>query len=111
LDEERIAMMRVVGQALGLLGTVIGGYSAWFELTKGAESPTTGSVALGILAFALALGAGVAPLMLHRRPAPAGVVMVALGALGYLTSALGAWERDRAGAAYAAVPGPRRAPQ
>ena len=81
-------MMRVIGPALGLLGTVIGCYSAWFELTKGAESPTSGYVALGVLAFALAIGAGVLPLVLRRRPARAGVVMITLGALGYLASAL-----------------------
>ena len=81
-------MMRIVGLALGLLGAVIGCYSAWFELTKGTESPTSGYVALGVAAFALALGAGVVPLVLRRRPARAGVVMITLGALGYLASAL-----------------------
>ena len=81
-------MMRAIGLSLGLLGLVIGCYSAWFELTKGAESPTSGYVALGVAAFVLALGAGVAPLVLRRRLAQAGVVMVTLGALGYLASAL-----------------------
>jgi hypothetical protein len=88
MDEERTAMMRVVGLALGLLGAVIGCYSAWFELTKDAESPTGGYVALGVLAIALAIGAGVAPLVLRGRPARAGVVMITLGTLGYLASAL-----------------------
>lgn len=83
-----MSVMRAIGLSLGLLGLVIGCYSAWFELTKGAESPTSGYVALGVAAFVLALGAGVAPLVLRRRLAQAGVVMVTLGALGYLASAL-----------------------
>jgi hypothetical protein len=88
MDEERIEMMRVIGLALGLLGAVIGCYSAWFELTKGTESPPSRYVALGVAAFALAIGAGIAPLVLRGRPARAGVVMITLGALGYLASAL-----------------------
>jgi hypothetical protein len=88
MDEERMYVMRAVGLALGLVGMVIGCYSAWFELTKGAESPTSGYVARGIAADSFALGAGVAPLALRRHPARAGVVMVTLGALGYLASAL-----------------------
>jgi hypothetical protein len=88
MDEETIETMRVIGLALGLLGTVIGCYSAWFELTKGTESPTSGYVALGVLGFALALGAGIVPLVVRGRLARAGVLMITLGALGYLASAL-----------------------
>jgi hypothetical protein len=83
-----MCVMRAIGLGLGLVGMVIGSYSAWFELTKGAESPTSVYVALGIAAVSLALGAGVAPLALPRHPARAGVVMVKCGALGYLASAL-----------------------
>jgi hypothetical protein len=83
-----MSVMRPIGLGFGFLGLVIGCYSAWFELTKGAESPSSGYVALGVAAFVLAIGAGVAPLLLRRRPAQAGVVMVTLGALGYLASAL-----------------------
>ncbi len=81
-------VMRPIGLALGLLGMVIGCYSTWFELTKGAESPTSGYVALGVAAVVLAIGAGVAPLVLRRQSARAGMVMITLGALGYLASAL-----------------------
>jgi len=80
--------MRAIGLGLGLLGMAIGCYSAWFEVTKGAESPTSGCLALGMVAFALATGAGVAPLVLRRQPARVGVAMITLGALGYLSSAL-----------------------
>jgi hypothetical protein len=82
-------VMRAIGLGLGLVGLVIGCYSAWFELTRGAESPTSGYVALGVVAFILAIGAGFVPLLLRRRPAQAGVGMITLGALGYLVSALG----------------------
>ena len=100
MDEERLYVMCAIGLGLGLLGMVIGCYSAcysaWFELTKGAEAPISGYVALGVVAVVLAywrtgvlaIGAGVAPLVLRRRTARAGAVMVTLGALGYLASAL-----------------------
>jgi putative Mn2+ efflux pump MntP len=88
MDEERLYVMRTIGLALGLLGMVIGCYSAWFELTKGASAPTSGYVALGVAAFVLPIGAGVAPLVLRRQSARAGVVMIALGTLGYLARAL-----------------------
>jgi hypothetical protein len=81
-------VMRAIGLGLGLLGLVIGGYSAWFELTKGAESPTSGYVALGVAAFVLAIGAGVAPLVLRRRPTQAGVVM---GTLGHSATSPARW--------------------
>ena len=81
-------MMRAIGLGLGLLGLVIGCYAAWFELTKGAESPTSGYIALGVTAFALAIGAGVVPFLLRHRPARAAVAMITLGGLGYLASAV-----------------------
>jgi hypothetical protein len=88
MNEERIGVIRAIGLGLGLLGSVIGCYSAWFELTKGAESPTSGSIALGVIAFALAIGAGIAPFLLRHQPARAAVGIVTLGALSYLASAV-----------------------
>jgi len=81
-------VMRAIGLGLGLLGSVIGCYAAWFELTKSAESPTSGYIALGVTAFALAIGAGVVPFLLRHRPARAAVAMITLGGLGYLASAV-----------------------
>src|SRR5262245_44637358 len=80
--------MHAIGLGFGLLGMVIGCYSAWFELTKGIEATTTGYAAVGMAAFVLAIGAGGARLKLRRRTASGGAGMIILGALGYLASAL-----------------------
>ncbi len=53
--------MKWIGIAFGLLGTVVGVYSAWFGLTK-----ESNNMALGLVALALAIVAGVLPLALYR---------------------------------------------
>jgi hypothetical protein len=90
MDKQRMGVMRALGLTPGQLGMAIGCYSAWFELTKGAESPTSGYVALGGAAFVLAIGAGVAPLVLRHQLVRAAVVMVMLETLGYFF-ALACW--------------------
>src|SRR5215831_16268878 len=85
---KRIGVMRAIGLGLGLLGSVIGCYAVWFELTKGSESPTSAYIPLGVTALALAIGGGAVPFLLRHRPARAAVAMITLGGLGYLASAV-----------------------
>jgi hypothetical protein len=72
----------------GALGMLIGCYSAWFAFAHARAAGIEGSSALVIAAFALALGAGLVPLLIRRRLMPAALVMLVCGAVGYGASAL-----------------------
>lgn len=73
--------MKWIGIAFGLLGTVVGVYSAWFGLTK-----ESSSAVLGVIALALAIVAGVLPLALYRRPLLGALLMIVSGGAGYVMS-------------------------
>lgn len=73
--------MKWLGIAFGLLGALVGAYSVWFGLTK-----ESNSVALGLVALALAIVAGVLPLVLYRQPLMGGLLMLVSGGAGYAIS-------------------------
>jgi hypothetical protein len=73
--------MKWLGIAFGLLGALVGAYSAWFGLTK-----EPNGMALGLVALALAIVAGVLPLALYRRPLMGGLLMLVSGGVGYAIS-------------------------